>query len=185
MIRRSEATRQRILEAAQRRFAEQGYDRTTIRAIAADAQIAPAMVIRYFRSKDQLFSAATQIDLKIRDITGVPPELRGETIVARILDRWEGPDAGEELPIMLRAAACHEGARDKYLDAMQRQIRPMLATICPAERLDLCLALVTTQLAGLVFTRYVIRVPAVVALDRAYLIRRIGKVVQHYLTVED
>ncbi len=184
-MKRSDATRERILEAARALFAEQGFERTTIRAIAAAAAINPSMVIRYFRSKEELFASTTTIDLRITDLAQVPPEKRGETIVTRFLDRWEGPDAGEELPIMLRAAASHEGARELYLETMRSQVRPMIASICPPDRVDVCMALVKTQLSGLAASRYMLRVPEVVALDRDFLIRRIGAVIQGYLTDPD
>lgn len=181
-MKRSDATRERILDAARALFAEQGFERTTIRAIAGAAEINPSLVIRYFGSKEGLFAASTDIDLRVADLSQVPEEERGETIVRRFLDRWEGPEAGEELPIMLRAAASHEGAREKYLETMQRQVRPMIATICPPDRIDLCLALVKTQLSGLALTRYVLRIPSVVALEREFLVRRVGAVIQGYLT---
>ncbi|MEU6586510.1 helix-turn-helix domain-containing protein [Nocardia sp. NPDC046763] len=59
--RRSDATRTAILEAARRRFAEDGFHKATIRAIAADAGIDPSMVMRYSGSKDGLFDAALDI----------------------------------------------------------------------------------------------------------------------------
>lgn len=184
-MKRSEASRERILEAARALFGEQGFERTTIRQIAGAAAINPSLVIRYFGSKEGLFAATTEIDLRVTDLAQVPADKRGETIVARFLERWEGPDAGEELPIMLRAAASHDGARAKFLESMQRQVRPMVATICAAEHLDTCLALCSTQLTGLALTRYVLRIPGVVALDRAYLVERIGAVIQDYLTSGD
>jgi AcrR family transcriptional regulator len=46
-------TKATILKAAQHLFADQGYERATVRDIAARAAIDPAMVIRYFGSKDQ------------------------------------------------------------------------------------------------------------------------------------
>ena len=54
--RKSERTRAAILKAAQELFAELGYARTTVRDIAARAAIDPAMVMRYFGSKDALFA---------------------------------------------------------------------------------------------------------------------------------
>jgi AcrR family transcriptional regulator len=51
-------TRQAILAAARRQFAERGWDRATIRAIAEDADVDPALVLHYFGSKTVLFSAA-------------------------------------------------------------------------------------------------------------------------------
>ena len=180
-MKRSDATRERILEAAQRLFGEQGFERTTIRGVAAAAAINPSLVIRYFGSKEGLFAAATEIDLRVPDLASTSAERRGEAIVACFLDRWEGPGAGEEMPIMLRAAASHEGARAKYLDAVDRQVRPMVAAICAAERIDVCMALCSTQLVGLALTRYVLRLPGVVALDRTEIVRRVGAVIQDHL----
>jgi AcrR family transcriptional regulator len=58
---RSRAARDAILTAARRRFTEEGYERTTIRTVAADAGIDPSMVMRYYGSKDGLFSAAVDV----------------------------------------------------------------------------------------------------------------------------
>ena len=60
----------------------------------------------------------------------------------------------------------------------------MIAAICPAGRIDGCMALCCTQLAGLALTRYVLRVPGVVALERAEIVRRVGAVIQDYLAGE-
>src|SRR5450755_2595707 len=49
------ATRGAIVSAARRQFAELGYDRTTMRSIAAEAGVDPALVIRFYTSKQQLF----------------------------------------------------------------------------------------------------------------------------------
>ncbi len=70
MRRSSEQTKAVILAAARERFAADGYDRATIRHIAADAAIDPSMVMRYFGSKERLFAAAADFDLRLPD---VPP----------------------------------------------------------------------------------------------------------------
>src|SRR6476659_2595883 len=69
---RSDRTKSAILKAARERLAAHGYDRTTIRAVAADAGIDPSMVMRYFGNKAQLFDAALGIDLRLPDLTGIP-----------------------------------------------------------------------------------------------------------------
>ncbi|MFD6811748.1 helix-turn-helix domain-containing protein, partial [Streptomyces anthocyanicus] len=63
--RRSDTTRAAILEAARERFAADGYERATIRAIARDAGIDPSLVMRYFGNKEGLFAAASEIDLAL------------------------------------------------------------------------------------------------------------------------
>lgn len=55
--RNAAATRERILEAARRRFACEGYDHVGIRDIAGDAGVDAALVCRYFGSKDGLLEA--------------------------------------------------------------------------------------------------------------------------------
>ncbi|WP_369028272.1 TetR/AcrR family transcriptional regulator, partial [Nocardia farcinica] len=80
MRRSSEETKAVILAAARERFAADGYDRATIRAIAGDAGIDPAMVMRYFGNKERLFAAAAEFDLELPDLTAVPREQIGETL---------------------------------------------------------------------------------------------------------
>jgi AcrR family transcriptional regulator len=76
--RRSDPTRAAILAAARDRFATQGYERATIRAIAADAGIDPAMVMRYYGNKEGLFAAAATFDLQLPDLaTGAASQAGG------------------------------------------------------------------------------------------------------------
>src|SRR3977135_4069542 len=78
MRRSSVETKAVILAAARQRFAESGFERATIRAIAADANIDPSMVMRYFGNKDQLFAAAADFDLQIPDLSDVERDQLGE-----------------------------------------------------------------------------------------------------------
>ena len=55
----SAATRQALLDAATALFAERGYDRTTVRDIAARAGVNQALLFRYFGSKEALFEEVT------------------------------------------------------------------------------------------------------------------------------
>src|SRR5258705_11693083 len=80
MRRSSVETKAVILAAARQRFAESGFERATIRAIAADANIDPSMVMRYFGSKDQLFAAAADFNLQIAELNCVDREQVGERL---------------------------------------------------------------------------------------------------------
>lgn len=51
-------TRQRIVEAAQRVLARDGYAATSVKDIATEAGIAPGLVHYYFKSKDELVLAS-------------------------------------------------------------------------------------------------------------------------------
>jgi AcrR family transcriptional regulator len=54
---KAEETRERILDAALRLFRERGFDETTMRDIAAEAEVATGAAYYYFRSKEELVMA--------------------------------------------------------------------------------------------------------------------------------
>src|SRR3954467_2586493 len=87
--RRSEATRNAILAAARERFATDGYERATIRAIAKDAHIDPSMVMRYYGNKEGLFAAAVALDLRLPDLGAIPHEEFGRALVTHFPGLWE------------------------------------------------------------------------------------------------
>src|ERR687883_609279 len=88
----AEATKAAIVQAARERFAAEGYDRATIRAVAADAGIDPALVMRYYGSKEGLFAAAAVFDLRLPDPSKLPRAKLGASIVDHFLTRWEDDD---------------------------------------------------------------------------------------------
>ena len=77
---RSESTRRAILGAARAMFAARGYERTTIRAVAARAGVDASMVMRYFRSKAGLFTAAVAMDLQVPDLLSAPASRPGGSL---------------------------------------------------------------------------------------------------------
>src|SRR5260370_808491 len=107
---KSQRTKAAILKAAQELFADPGYERATVRDIAARAAIDPAMVIRYFGSKEGLFARATAFDLKLPNLTVIAKPHIGRTLIAHFLEVWEGSLSNGSLISLLRAAASNESA---------------------------------------------------------------------------
>jgi AcrR family transcriptional regulator len=163
--RRSDRTRAAILTAARDRFASHGYERTTIRAVAGDAGIDPSMVMRYFGSKERLFDAALAIDLRLPDLAAVPRRDLAPALVRHFLSLWEGAPADDVLLVLLRSAVTNERAAQRVREIFAAQVAPALAPVIGAEPAAARAALVTTQLLGLALTRYLLRLPAVTALD--------------------
>ena len=178
--RRSDATRAAILRAARERFAADGYDRATIRAIAADARIDPSMVMRYYGSKEGLFAAAAEFDLRLPDLAEVPPDRLGETLIRHFVRRWE---ADGTLVALLRAAATNPGAAERMRGIFAGQLAPAVArsSVDPATA-ERRAGLVASQILGLALTRYVVRLPPVVDLDPEELTAWVGPTIQRYLT---
>ena len=177
--RRSDVTRAAILTAARNRFAEDGYDRATIRAIAADARIDPSMVMRYYGSKEGLFAAAAEFDLRLPDLSGVSPDTVGEVLVRHFLHRWEG-DA--TLAALLRTASTNPGAAERMRGIFAEQLSTAVARFAldPTEAPRRA-GLVASQILGLALTRYVLRLPPMVDADPAELVAWVAPTIQRYL----
>ncbi len=78
-MRSSADTKAAILAAARTRFAAEGYRSASIRAVARDVGVDAALVVRYFGSKPGLFAAATDIDLRVPDLSDGPADEHGDT----------------------------------------------------------------------------------------------------------
>jgi AcrR family transcriptional regulator len=178
--RRSDATRAAILRAARERFAADGYDRATIRAIAAEARIDPSMVMRYYGSKEGLFAAAAEFDLRLPDLGAVPPEQLGEVLVRHFLHRWDGD---ETLAALLRAASTNPGAAERMRAIFAEQLTAEVARFGtdPATTARRA-GLVASQTLGLAFSRYIVRLPPIVDMAADDLVAWIAPTLQRYLT---
>lgn len=161
---RSDRTKTAILRATRQRLAAHGYDRTTIRAVAADAGIDPSMVMRYFGSKAQLFDAALDIDLRLPDLSAVPPDELPQMLVRLFLDRWESDPTGDALLVLLRSAVTNEHAAAQMRQIFAAQVAPALAAAIGQDLATRLAGLVAAQLLGLGLTRYLLRLPAVTTL---------------------
>ena len=180
VVRRSDATRAAILAAARERFATDGYERATIRAIAADASIDPSMVMRYYGNKEKLFAAAAEFDLQLPDVSTVPAGEVGLVLAQHFLRRWEGD---EPLTALLRAAATNEAAAQRMRELFGEQLLPVAAAVCgdPGEA-PVRAGLVASQVLGMALCRYVLRLPPVREMGSDEAAAWLGPVIQRYLT---
>jgi AcrR family transcriptional regulator len=178
MRRSSEDTKAAILAAARERFGAAGFQAATIRAIAADAGIDPSMVMRYFGSKDKLFAAAAEFDLRFPDFTGLDRTQIGRSLATHFLERWEGDEA---LVILLRSSAANAEAAQRMQQIFSTQLHPLVATMVPAAETRWRSGLIATQIIGLAWCRYVLRLPPVVKMSRAEIVDWVGPTIQRYL----
>ena len=178
--RRSDATRAAILAAARERFAADGYERATIRAIAADAGIDPSMVMRYYGNKEKLFAAAAAFDLRLPDLGALPVDQLGAMLVAHFLKRWESDDT---LMALLRAAVTNEAAAERMREIFATQVAPVVRSVAPdPAEAAVRSGLVASQILGAALIRYVLRLPPVAGMDRSELLSWLAPTVQRYLT---
>ncbi|ORB29895.1 TetR/AcrR family transcriptional regulator [Mycolicibacterium parafortuitum] len=165
--RNAEATRAGILTAARARFGADGYDRTTLRAIAADVGVDPALVIRYFGNKQQLFAAAAEFELHLPDLTELTPDEMADALLERFFAVWERDST---FIALLRAAMTSDAAAETMRQVFATQVAPTMSKVVtdnPGPRA----ALIGSLVIGMATTRYVIKAPAVAALGHEELKR--------------
>ncbi|MFF9340842.1 TetR family transcriptional regulator [Streptomyces sp. NPDC014773] len=180
--RRSDTTRAAILEAARERFAADGYERATIRAIARDAGIDPSMVMRYYGNKEGLFAAASEIDLALPALGALPSRHVGAVLVNHFLDRWERDDV---LTGLLRVGVTNEAGAARMQAIFGAQLGPVTLGVCPKpEEAPARAALVASQILGMALARYVLRLPPAVEMSRDEVVAWLAPTVQRYLTAE-
>lgn len=171
-------TRATILSAARTLFSTHGFERTTIRSIAAEAGVDPALVMHYFGNKADLFAAVSRLEITFPALTGVAPERIADILVPFLIRVWD--PAGSFLPL-LRAAATNRTAADALLEVFVEKVAPALGTVTPdraAERT----AMVGSQVLGIAMARNVVGMPALAAMDDATLTEWLRPVLAHYLT---
>ncbi|MGH3101929.1 MAG: TetR family transcriptional regulator, partial [Thermoleophilia bacterium] len=95
-------TREAILDAARRAFAEQGYQHATIRGVADLAGVDPALVHHYFGTKQGLFVAAVQLPVnpveQLMAVLAEDPGQAGERMVELFLSIWD--HAADQSPLL-------------------------------------------------------------------------------------
>lgn len=186
-------TREGILESARRQFAERGYGGATIRAIAAGADVDPALVHHYYGTKERLFAAAMELPVvpgeAIREILATlvhePGESVGKQLVRSALALWERPDVQGAFRAQLRSALTSEQAAANLREFITEAILQPVATVASGtdpDRTPFRAALVGSQMLGLALTRYMLRVGPIAAASPEELAAAIGPTIDQYLT---
>ncbi|GLY93522.1 TetR family transcriptional regulator [Actinoplanes sp. NBRC 103695] len=182
-------TREAILAAARTIFAERGFDKTSIRAIATAAEVDPALVHHYFGTKDKLFLASMDMPLDpgelVPEALDGPREEAGERLVRLVLTVWDSP-AGKAAVALLRSAMSNEWTARLLREFIITQVlRKAIAELgMEGDDAPLRAALVATQIGGLAMVRYVLKVEPIASQDPETLVRAIAPTVQRYLVGE-
>jgi len=180
-------TRESILEAARRLFADKGFDATTVRAIASEAGVDPAMIHHYFGTKEELFRESLSIPFdpttEIPKIVAEGLEHAGENLIRMFVRVWDSPLGGAGAAL-IRSAMSNEWTTRLLREFITTQIMRKVVIelkIDPAEA-PLRASLVASQLAGLAVMRYIIKLEPLASLPVDDLIKAVGPNVQRYIT---
>ncbi|WP_410623660.1 TetR family transcriptional regulator [Amycolatopsis sp. cmx-8-4] len=162
----SNATRQAILDAARARFAADGFTATTIRKIAADAGVDAALVMQFFKSKDELFGTVMSVPpsalTRMSDAWLGSQDGIGERVARAFLDVFENdPQASEPLLAMLRGAIAHDQAATHLRDFIEARLMIGAAAHLRYDDARLRVGMAAAMLVGVIVARSIVRVPTV------------------------
>ena len=178
-------SRARIIAAAVDEFGEGGYDGSTIRSIAARAGVDSALVHHYFGTKADLFAEA--VGMPLRPDVDVPAILAGsrdevgERLVRYILEAFEDPDVQRRGVMLMRTAIASKLTTPMLAGFLSRELIGRIARALDVPDAELRAGLVASQIAGLLLTRYVLKLVPLASASVDDLVERISPTVQRYL----
>lgn len=179
------SSREEILDAARNLFGARGYDGASLRAIAGEAGVDPALIRHFFTDKEGLFAAT------IADRTAIPermiaafagdPETVGHRLANAYFDMWEDDETGPMLRAMVRTALTSSSAADLVRELIAGKI---VGSVDPGGDPELALrvALVGSHLLGVAAARYLIGIEPVTRIERDDLVEVLAPVLTRYLT---
>ncbi len=181
-------TRDTILRAARKVFAQHGYSGATMRAIAREAQVDPALIHHFFESKAGVFSAAVEQAYQWPDfvdqVVHAGIDSLGERLVRGYLELLTSPATHDPMVAIIRSAVSHEDAAElmsRFITS--NMVTPVVRAIDASEP-ELRATLVCTELVGVAIVRYVVRIEPVASLDIETLTQIVAPTIQHYLVGE-
>lgn len=180
---------QSILEAARSLFAARGYTGTSIRAVAAAAQVDPALVHHYFGTKEGLFRAAVELPIDpsvvVASVVAAGPADLPLMLVQAFLRVWEGPDTGPSMIGFLRRVLAEPESAELMRDFANASILARMAeTLYPGldrAEAEARVGLAGSHLLGLVVARRILGLPAVASIPAEQLAAAVAPAIAHYL----
>ena len=179
-------TREAILGAARRAFAEHGYQHATIRGVADLAGVDPALVHHYFGTKQELFVAAVQLPVnpveQLMAVLDEDPGQAGRRMVETFLSVWDHAATQNPLLALIRSAVGDEHAAAMLREFITEEVLGQIARRLGSPDARLRATLVGSQLIGLAMARYIIRVEPLASAPAAEVAAAVGPALQRYLT---
>jgi AcrR family transcriptional regulator len=156
--RRSEAA---ILSAARELFAESGFERTTIRGVAAGAGVDPALVMQYFGSKEGLFAASTRWEKQAETVFTADRAQLPSAALSDMFRRFEDPEKGEAAVALLRSCLTHPVASRIMRDQIMCDRKAAVAAALDGEDAELRAGVFGALMMGLGMARYLLELEPV------------------------
>ncbi|MBG0826733.1 TetR/AcrR family transcriptional regulator [Planomonospora sp. ID67723] len=171
------------MAAARKTFAERGFDKATIRGIAGEAGVDPALVHHYFASKEGLFVAAMELPVDPEAVVSLllagPREEAGERLVRLILTITSDAQARQPVLALVRTAMTNERVVGMMREFMTHALLGKVAQALGVSPLRMEAAF--AQMFGVVLVRYVIRLEPLASAELEELVALLAPTIQRYV----
>jgi AcrR family transcriptional regulator len=178
-------TREQILAVARRRFGSRGYDATSLRAIAAEAGVDPALVIHYFGTKQRLFAAATGLPAGLSELFGslaaLPAGERVPAIVRSYLQLVDSDNSRNAILALVRSAVSNDQATTMLREFLTAEFLPVVIRLTGHADASLRASLVAAQLIGIAMLRHVLRVEPLAQASPEEIVALVAPAIEQYL----
>lgn len=166
--------------AAAELFAEQGYAATGVRDIARHAGVDPALVIRYFGSKEKLFVRTMTMSDAFVDLVEGPLDGLGRALVDFVVRRTRPQQTRESNAIYaaLVRASDRPAVREHLQEAIEQMLIAPLVPRLDGDDAELRAHLLAAQLSGLMTALYVVESPWLLAAPIDAIVERYGDALQ-------
>jgi AcrR family transcriptional regulator len=175
----------RILSVGRASFSQRGYAGTSLRAVACEADVDPALVNYYFHSKSGLLEAALvpppAWTVTIAAAACSPINTRGAALVQTMIAAWEDPATAEFLRSAVLTAAHEPIALQRLATNFATHILDAVSSKLSDNERIVRASLASSQIVGLAITRYVWRVSALATMPSDQVVDPIAPTVQRYL----
>lgn len=182
--RKGQRTRQRILLAARKVFAEAGYEKATIRGIAELSGVDKASVIKHFGSKQDLFDEAVQWTVPVDELTTADPAQTAQNFLQGMLDAWAADPDGP-MAVLLRTAMTSPDALELLRTQVTEQAVTSVAATIDGPDARLRAALLSAVLMGIASQRYLLQFPDLAAASDDDIVRIMAPVLGGLLSPDD
>jgi AcrR family transcriptional regulator len=178
-------TREAILTAAASQFAERGYDRASLRGIAAEAGVDQKLIAHFFGSKRQLFVAAIGLPFNPADalqaVLAGDRRQTGERLAALLINLLEQPALHQRMTGVIRAAASEPDVARMMREFLARELYRPAAELLESDDAEFRVNLVGSQLVGLIMARYIIGIEPLASMPARDVAAAIAPTLQRYL----
>jgi AcrR family transcriptional regulator len=172
-----------VLAAAKRLFAKNGYEQTSIRAIAAEADVNHALVVSYFGGKEALFLAAVgRFQIPHNALEGSVEDM-GAAIARAYMERWENMAEDDPWLALVRSSLTHEGSYRLLRSALAaQQTVPLREALGGTGEGAVRSAMVEVLIAGMIMTRYIYRLEPAASIPAPAFEAAFASSVQHAIS---